>query len=95
MKKIAELLITLYKRLISPLKPRCCRYYPSCSTYALEAVRLHGVIKRGILAVWRILRCNPYSRGGIDYVPKSFNLLSLKTGVPRRLHSEARRKKGL
>lgn len=95
MKKIAELLITLYKRLISPLKPRCCRYYPSCSTYALEAVRLHGVIKGGILAVWRILRCNPYSRGGIDYVPKSFNLLSLKTGVPRRLHLEARRKKGL
>jgi hypothetical protein len=55
-----------YRWLISPnLKPRC-RYYPSCSSYALQAVRELGVIRGSILAVWRVVRCNPWSPGGVD-----------------------------
>jgi putative membrane protein insertion efficiency factor len=46
-----------------------CPYIPSCSQYAVEAIEKHGVIKGGLLAVWRILRCNPFSKGGIDPVP--------------------------
>jgi putative membrane protein insertion efficiency factor len=55
-----------YRWLISPnLKPRC-RYYPSCSSYAVQAVRELGVIRGTILAVWRVVRCNPWSQGGVD-----------------------------
>jgi uncharacterized protein len=57
-----------YRWLISPnLKPRC-RYYPSCSSYAVQAVREVGVIRGTILAVWRVVRCNPWSQGGVDEV---------------------------
>lgn len=84
LKKIFEALIIFYRKFISPLKKPCCRYYPSCSQYALTAVRKHGAIKGCILAVWRLLRCNPYSGGGVDYVPEKFHLYTLK--------SEARRK---
>lgn len=84
LKKIFEALIIFYRKFISPLKKPCCRYYPSCSRYALTAVRKHGALKGGILAVWRLLRCNPYSGGGVDYVPEKFHLYTLK--------SEARRK---
>ena len=58
----------LYRRVISPLLPARCRYYPSCSAYAVEAVREYGVLRGTLLAVWRVLRCNPLSRGGIDHV---------------------------
>ncbi len=71
-------LIKLYQKIFSPLKPPCCKYYPTCSQYAADAVKKHGVIKGSILAVWRILRCNPWSRGGIDYVPERFHLYTLK-----------------
>jgi putative membrane protein insertion efficiency factor len=55
-----------YRWLISPnLKPRC-RYYPSCSSYAVQAVRELGVIRGTVLAVWRVVRCNPWSPGGVD-----------------------------
>ncbi len=84
LKRIFEALIIFYRKFISPLKKPCCRYYPSCSQYALTAVRKHGAIKGCILAVWRLLRCNPYSGGGVDYVPEKFHLYTLK--------SEARRK---
>ena len=58
--------IVAYQRYISPaLGPRC-RYAPSCSTYALQAIRVHGPIKGLILASWRLLRCNPWSYGGVD-----------------------------
>ena len=63
-------LIKLYKKLISPIKPQCCRFTPSCSTYALEAFRKRGFIVGMILSVWRILRCNPFSKGGYDPVPE-------------------------
>ena len=59
-----------YQRFISPLFGPTCRYYPSCSAYALGAVRTHGPIKGGILSAWRLLRCNPWSPGGIDHVPE-------------------------
>jgi putative membrane protein insertion efficiency factor len=58
-----------YSRLISPALPARCRYYPTCSAYAEEAVRRHGIIRGGTLAAWRIVRCNPFSRGGVDEVP--------------------------
>ena len=58
----------LYRRVISPALPARCRYYPSCSQYALEAVRSYGVIRGGVLAAWRVIRCNPLSRGGFDHV---------------------------
>ena len=62
--------IVAYQRYISPaLGPRC-RYAPSCSTYALQAIRVHGPIKGLILASWRLLRCNPWSYGGVDHVPE-------------------------
>ena len=62
--------IVAYQRYISPaLGPRC-RYAPSCSAYALHAIRVHGPIKGLILGAWRLLRCNPWSHGGVDHVPE-------------------------
>jgi putative membrane protein insertion efficiency factor len=60
--------IRLYQRLISPGLPARCRYHPTCSAYAVEAVREYGVLRGAILAAWRLLRCNPWSAGGIDPV---------------------------
>ena len=71
MRPLRELLLAplhLYRRVISPALPSRCRYYPTCSAYAVEAVREYGVIRGGVLAVWRVARCNPLSRGGIDHV---------------------------
>lgn len=77
-KKLFRLLFMLpirfYKKFISPMLPAQCRYYPSCSTYALTAIEKHGVIKGIILGAWRILRCNPFARGGVDHVPDKFDL---------------------
>jgi hypothetical protein len=62
--------IKFYKKYISPLKRRpCCIYYPTCSTYAIQAVEKYGVVKGGFLSAYRIIRCNPFSKGGIDPVP--------------------------
>jgi len=62
-------LIWLYKRLISPLLPRTCRFYPSCSQYGLEAFRKYGFFKALWLTVWRVMRCNPFNKGGYDPLP--------------------------
>ena len=75
MKYIFMGFIKVYKKIISPLFPPCCKYHPTCSSYALEALKKHGFIKGGWLAVWRILRCNPWSNGGIDYVPDKVDIL--------------------
>jgi uncharacterized protein len=60
--------VRLYQRLISPLTPQRCKYHPTCSAYAVEAVRTYGVLRGTVLAAWRLLRCNPFSNGGIDRV---------------------------
>ncbi|HAX72294.1 MAG TPA: membrane protein insertion efficiency factor YidD [Firmicutes bacterium] len=69
MKKILLSLIQFYQRYISPLSPPRCRYFPTCSTYAKEAIELHGPYKGGYLALKRILRCNPWGGFGYDPVP--------------------------
>ena len=61
--------VRVYSRLISPALPARCKYYPTCSAYAEEAIRTHGLVRGGALAAWRIVRCNPFSHGGIDEVP--------------------------
>lgn len=73
MRALAAWLVTrpirFYQRFISPLKPATCRFEPSCSHYADQAVRRHGVLRGGVLAAWRILRCQPFSEAGPDPVP--------------------------
>lgn len=70
MKKILISLIRFYQKCISPHHRPCCRFTPTCSAYAIEAVSVHGALKGGALAIWRILRCNPFSKGGYDPVPE-------------------------
>jgi putative membrane protein insertion efficiency factor len=60
--------IVLYQRLISPAIPRRCKYEPTCSRYAVEAIREFGILRGPVLAAWRLLRCNPWSYGGYDPV---------------------------
>ncbi len=60
--------IRLYQRVISPGLPARCRYHPSCSAYAIGAIRRYGVLRGVVLAAWRVLRCNPWSHGGVDFV---------------------------
>ncbi|MBO5909328.1 MAG: membrane protein insertion efficiency factor YidD [Clostridia bacterium] len=69
MSKIFIGTVKFYQKCISPYFPGCCRFTPTCSNYAIEALRVHGAIKGTALAVWRILRCNPFCRGGYDPVP--------------------------
>jgi hypothetical protein len=61
--------IKFYQYSISPLFPKTCRHYPSCSVYAIEALKVHGIFKGSALAAWRILRCNPWGTHGYDPVP--------------------------
>ena len=63
-------LVKLYRKFISPIKPPCCRFTPTCSEYALEAFTKRGFFIGFILSVWRVLRCNPFSKGGYDPVPE-------------------------
>lgn len=61
--------VQLYQRTVSPLLGPVCRYYPSCSAYAVTALERHGPLRGGWLTTWRLLRCNPFARGGVDHVP--------------------------
>jgi putative membrane protein insertion efficiency factor len=70
MKYIGIFLVRFYQKFISPLKPPCCRFHPTCSAYAIEAFKEWGFIVGLALTAWRILRCNPFSKGGYDPVPK-------------------------
>lgn len=69
MKKIILQMIRFYQRYISPMSPPSCRFYPTCSQYAIEAVEEHGAFKGSYLAVRRILKCHPLHKGGFDPVP--------------------------
>jgi putative membrane protein insertion efficiency factor len=71
-------LINFYRKYLSPLKSTRCPYYPTCSTYGLEAVQKYGAFKGGFLSFYRILRCNPLSRGGYDPVPEEFSFRNPK-----------------
>jgi putative membrane protein insertion efficiency factor len=76
MKRIANTtvlqLLRGYKWIVSPLLPPACRYVPTCSEYAMEAVEEYGALRGGVMAVWRVLRCHPFAKGGYDPVVKSF-----------------------
>jgi putative membrane protein insertion efficiency factor len=63
------LLLRGYQRYVSPMRPPTCKYYPTCSQYAVIAIGRHGLLRGSALAAWRLLRCNPWSRGGVDDVP--------------------------
>lgn len=63
-------LVRLYQRLLSPLLPRACRFYPSCSAYAVEALQRHGAARGTFLTVKRLARCHPFHPGGLDPVPE-------------------------
>jgi putative membrane protein insertion efficiency factor len=65
---LAVVPIRLYQWIFSPLLGQRCRYYPSCSEYAVQAIRRFGILRGAVLAGWRLLRCNPWSRGGFDPV---------------------------
>jgi putative membrane protein insertion efficiency factor len=67
-KKIAIGMIRFYRKFISPMKKPSCIYIPTCSQYAIEALTKYGFIKGSILSIWRVLRCNPFAKGGFDPV---------------------------
>ncbi|MEG1683446.1 MAG: membrane protein insertion efficiency factor YidD [Oscillospiraceae bacterium] len=69
MKALLLALIRFYRKNVSPTRPPCCRFIPTCSQYALEAVEKYGAVRGGLLAFRRILRCNPFHKGGYDPVP--------------------------
>lgn len=89
MKRIALAAVAAYQRIISPALPRRCRYEPTCSAYAAQAIRRFGAARGLLLACWRLLRCNPLSHGGFDPVPERF---TLRVGPvdPAEHHGEAR-----
>jgi hypothetical protein len=69
MKRVAKAPVIFYRKFVSPLKPPTCRFYPTCSAYALEAIEVHGALKGTYLAAKRILKCHPWHPGGVDPVP--------------------------
>lgn len=71
-------IIKLYQKVLSPFLPSSCRFYPTCSHYAAEALSKHGAIKGSWLALVRILKCQPFNKGGLDPVPEKFEFKSKK-----------------
>ena len=86
MKLLVVKMLRGYKRLISPMLPAACKYVPTCSEYALEAVERFGILRGGAMAIWRVLRCNPFVKGGVDPVehpcgPETRHAASLRAGA--------------
>jgi len=71
-KKLLTGIIKLYKKLISPILPSSCRFYPSCSEYSINSIEKYGIFKGLILSIYRILRCNPFSKGGVNFPEEDF-----------------------
>ncbi len=74
--------IVVYRRAISPALPRRCRYEPTCSAYAVQALEQFGILRGLVLATWRVLRCNPFSHGGFDPVEAQHVFRSRRTSAP-------------
>jgi putative membrane protein insertion efficiency factor len=85
MKALALWMLRGYKRWISPSFPVSCRYVPTCSEYAMEAVERFGVVRGGAMAVWRLLRCHPLAKGGLDAVVKD---ASRRPTLPQRTRKD-------
>ena len=79
MNRVLITIIIFYKKYISPLKPACCRFYPTCSEYAIEAIQKYGCFKGTFLSLKRLLKCHPYHPGGCDPVPDNLDKILLKT----------------
>lgn len=73
MKQALQWMLSGYKRWISPALPNACRFVPTCSEYATEAIGRHGALRGSLLAGWRLLRCHPFARAGFDPVPQNWN----------------------
>ena len=89
MKRLALLPIAAYQRWVSPAFGRRCRFEPTCSAYAAHAVRRFGFWRGSLMALWRLLRCNPFSHGGFDPVPERFTLRARPLD-PAAYHGEIR-----
>lgn len=74
MKRLMIGMIRIYQKGISPFFPPSCRYYPTCSTYTVQAIEKHGAGKGVLMGMARVLRCNPFVKGGMDPVPDTFSL---------------------
>ena len=92
MKYVMIWLVGLYRKYISPLKPPCCRFTPTCSAYAIEAFQKRGFFVGFALTVWRILRCNPFSKGGYDPVPEKRVRKSERKNKEERKETQAEEK---
>ena len=79
--------IRFYQRFISPAFPRRCRYHPTCSDYAVQALRRYGILRGCVLAAWRLLRCNPFSHGGYDPVSAQTLFARSPSRTPDSTHS--------
>lgn len=90
MKRPLLALIAAYRRWISPARPRRCRYEPTCSAYAAESIARFGAARGLLLAAYRLLRCNPFTHGGFDPVPRDFTLRGLGHVHPADHHGEAK-----
>jgi putative membrane protein insertion efficiency factor len=75
MRSFALLIVRLYQRWVSPSLPPSCRYVPTCSDYAMEAIERYGVLRGGLMGAWRLLRCHPFVKGGYDPVVRDPNKL--------------------
>jgi putative membrane protein insertion efficiency factor len=87
MRRLVLAPIVAYQRVISPALPRRCKYHPTCSAYAMQAIRSYGILRGSVLAAWRLLRCNPFSHGGYDPVSAQTLFRAARAVEPPTSHS--------